>query len=107
MVLSRDFLKTGKTLARLTKKKRERSQIKTINESRNTVTDTTAGGKNVIRDYYEQLQATNQDNLETYNFPQTNNKFKIASVIKNLQQRKAQDSLGSWLNFTKHLKKKN
>lgn len=62
MVLSRDFLKTGKTLARLTKKKRERSQIKTINESRD-ITIASTETQRIIKDYYEQPGANKLDDL--------------------------------------------
>ena len=71
--------KIDKPLARLIKKKRERTQINKIrNEKGEVKTDTTEIQK-IIRDYYKQLYTNKMDNheemdkfLERYNFPRLN-----------------------------------
>ena len=68
-----------KPLARLIKKKKERTQINKIrNEERNATTDSTEIQR-IIRDYYEQLDANKTDNweemdkfLESYSLPRLN-----------------------------------
>ena len=67
--------KIDKPLARLSKKKRERTQINKIrNEKGESKTDTSEAQR-IIRDYYKQLYANKMDNhkemdkfLERYNF---------------------------------------
>ena len=71
--------KTDKPLARLTKKKRERTQInKIINEKREVTMDITEIQR-IIRDYYMQLYTNKAENLEEmdiflekYNLPRLN-----------------------------------
>ena len=68
-----------KPLARLIKKKKERTQINKIrNEEGNVTTDSTEIQR-IIRDYYEQLDANKTDNweemdkfLESYSLPRLN-----------------------------------
>ena len=68
-----------KPLARLIKKKKERTQINKIrNEEGNGTTDSTEIQR-IIRDYYEQLDANKTDNweemdkfLESYSLPRLN-----------------------------------
>ena len=76
-----------------------------------------------MRDYYKQLYANKMDNLEEmdkfsekHNLPRLNQEeienknrpitsTKTETVIKNLQQTKAQDQMASQANSTKHLEK--
>ena len=94
--------KIDKSLARLIKKKRERTQINKIRNEKGDVTMDTADIQSIIRDYYRQLYANKMDNLEemdkflerynltklrqeereNMNRPIINNE--IESVIKNL-----------------------
>ena len=71
--------KIEKALARLIKKKKERTQINKIRYGKAEVTTDTAEIQNIIRDYYKQLYANKMDNLEEmdkflerYNFPRLN-----------------------------------
>ena len=56
--------KIDKSLARLIKKKRERTQINKIRNEKGDVTMDTADIQSIIRDYYRQLYANKMDNLE-------------------------------------------
>ena len=99
--------KIDKRLARLIKKKRERSQINKIrNEKGEVMTDTTQIQR-IIRDYYKQLYAYKMDNLEEkdkflgrYNLPRLNQEEtentnrpitsnEIETVIKNFPKNKS------------------
>ena len=56
--------KTSKPLARLIKKKREKTQINRIKNEKEEVTTDTAEIQRIMRDYYKQLYANEMDNLE-------------------------------------------
>ena len=71
--------KIDKPLSRLTKKKRERTQINKIRNEKGEITTDTAEIKRITRDYYKQQYANKMDNheemdkfLERYNFPRLN-----------------------------------
>ena len=56
--------KMDKPLARLIKKKREKTQINRIRNEKGEVTTETAEIQRIMRDYYKQLYANKMDNLE-------------------------------------------
>ena len=56
--------KIDKPLARLIKKKREKTQINRIRNEKGEVTTDTAEIQRIMRDYYRQLSANKMDNLE-------------------------------------------
>ena len=56
--------KIDKPLARLIRKKREKTQINRIRNEKGEVTTDTAEIKKIMRDYYKQLYANKMDNLE-------------------------------------------
>ena len=113
--------KIDKPLARLIKKKRERTQINKIRNEKGEVTTDTAEIQSILRDYYKQLYANKMDNLEEmdkflvrYNLPRlkqeeienmnraiTSNE--IVTVIKNLPTNKSQVPDGFKGNSIKHL----
>ena len=68
--------KIDKPLARLIKKKRERTQINKIRNEIGEVTTDTTEIQSILRDYYKQLYANKTDNLdkflERYNLPRLN-----------------------------------
>ena len=65
--------KIYKPLARLIKKKRERTQINKIRNEKEEVTMDTAEIQSIIRDYYKRLYANKMEEmdkfLERYNLP--------------------------------------
>ena len=99
--------KIDKHLARLIKKKREKTQINRIRNEKGEVTTDTAEIQRVMRDYYNQLYASKMDNLEEmdkflekHNLPRLNQEeieninrpitsTKIETVIKNLLKNKS------------------
>ena len=56
--------KIDKPLARLIKKKREKTQINRIRNEKGGATTDTVEIKRIMRDYYKQLYANKIDNLE-------------------------------------------
>ena len=56
--------KIDKPLARLIKKKREKTQINRIRNEKGEVKTDTAEIQRIMRDYYKQLYANKMDNLE-------------------------------------------
>ena len=68
--------KIDKPLARLIKRKREKTQINRIRNEKEEVTTGTAEIQRIMRDYYKQLYANEMNNpeemdkfLEKHNFP--------------------------------------
>ena len=96
-----------KPLARLIKKKREKTQINRIRNEQGEVTTDTAEIQRIMRDYYKQLYAKKMDNLEDmdkflerHNLPRLNQEeidninrpitsTEIETVIKNLPTNKS------------------
>ena len=94
--------KIDKPSARLTKKKREKTQINRIRNEKGEVTTDSAEIQRIMRDYYKQIYANKMDNLEEmdkflekHNLPRLNQEeienmnrqitsTKIETVIKNL-----------------------
>ena len=71
--------KIDKPLARLIKKKREKTQINRTRNEKGEVTTNTAEIQRIMKDYYKQLYANKMDNveemdklLERYNLPRLN-----------------------------------
>ena len=56
--------KIDKPLARLIKKKRERTQINQFRNAKGEVITDTAEIQSILRDYYKQFYANKMDNLE-------------------------------------------
>ena len=112
---------TDKPLARLIKKKREKTQINRIRNEKGEVTTDTAEIETVMRDYYKQLYANKMDNLEEmdnfvemHNLPRLNQEeienmnrpvtsTEIETVIKKLPTNKSPGPDGFKVNSIKHL----
>ena len=92
-----------KPLARLTKKRRERTQITKIRNEKGEITTDTAEIQKTIREYYDQLYGNKFDNLEemenfleSYSLTKLNqeetdqlNRNEIENVIKTLPTNKS------------------
>ena len=99
--------KIDKPLARLIKKKGEKTQINRIRNEKGEVTTDTAEIQRIMRDYYKKLQANKMDNLEEmhkfleiHNLPRLNQEeienikgpitsTEIESLINNLPTNKS------------------
>ena len=99
--------KIDKPLARLIKKKREKTEINRIRNEKGEVTTDTAEIQRIMRDYYKQLYTNKMDNLEEmdkvvemHNLPRLNQEemenmnrpitsTEIETVIKNLPTNKS------------------
>ena len=99
--------KIDKLLVRLTKKKREKNQIKKTRNEKEEVTTDNAEIQRIVRDYYEQLYGNKMYNveemdryLEKFNLPRLNQEeieiindpiisTEIKAVIKNLPKNKS------------------
>ena len=104
--------KIDKPLARLIKKKREKTQINRIRNEKGAITTDTAEIQRIMRDYYKQLYANKMENLEEkdkflekHNLPRLNQEeieninrpitsTDIETVIKNLPTNKSPGPYG-------------
>ena len=110
-------------MARLIKKKRDKTQINKIRNENGEITTENIATKVIIKDYYQQLYPNEMDNLEemdefleNYNLPKLNQEeieslnrpitsMEIKTIIKNLTTNKSPGPDTSQLNNTKHLEK--
>ena len=113
--------KIDKSLTRLSKNKREKTQINRIRNEKREVTPDTAEIQRIMREYYKRLYANKMDNLEEMdkflemhnllrlnqeeieNMNRTITSTEIEIVIKNLPTNKIQ--IASQANSIKHLEK--
>ena len=110
-MFSEKINKIDKPLARLIKKKREKTQINRIRNENGEVTTDTAEIQTIVRDYYKQLYANKMDNLEemdkflekhnlltlnqeTENINRPITSTEIETVIKNLPKNKSPGPVG-------------
>ena len=115
--------KIDKPLARLIKKKGEKTQTNRIRNEKWEVTTDTAEIQRIMRDYYKQLYTNKMDNLEEmdkflekHNLPRLNQEeienmnrpitsTEIETVIKNLPTNKSPGPEASQVYSIKHLEK--
>ena len=115
--------KNDKPLARLIKKRKEKTQISRIRNEKGEVTTDTAEIQRIMRDYYKQIYANkmdkleemdkflekhnllrlNQEEIENINRPITSTE--IGSVKKNLPTKKKPRTRWLQANSIKHLEK--
>ena len=116
--------KIDKPLARLIKRKREKTQINRIRNKKGEVTTDTAETQRIMRDYYKQQYANNMENLEEIDkFLEKHNLLRlnleeienmnrpitsteIETVIKNLPTNKRPGPDGFTGEFYQHLEKR-
>lgn len=109
--------KTDKPLARLSKNKRERTQINKTMNVRRQITTNTAKIQTIIREYYKQLNVNKLGNmeemqafLETYKLPKLK-QGEIENLNRSITSKEIESItnqrnwMASWGNSTKHLKK--
>ena len=115
--------KIDKALARLIKKRREKTQINRIRNENGEVTTDTAEIQRIMRDYYKQVYANKMDNLEEMdkflemhkllrlnqeeieNMNRSITSTEIETVIKNLPRNKRPGPDASQANSIKHIEK--
>ena len=97
-------------MARLTKKKREKTQINKIRNEKGDITTHTTEIQKTIREYYEQLYANKFDNLEemdkfleTYS-PRKLNQEETDNLNRLITRDEVDDQMASQANSTKHTK---
>ena len=93
-------------MARLIKKKRERTQTNKIRNEKGEITTDTAEIQRIIRDYYKQLYTNKMDNLEEmdkflerYNF-QRLNQGELENINRPITSKEIETEIKNLLNKT-------